>query len=232
VKFSALIAVVAGMAFGCSSGQTVPAGSPGPPSTTDATDAAAESSPLAAYVFACDDAQKFVLSRIAGRPDAMELTLGDRHQDLTRVRTGSGAQYVADGFSVWTTGREAMLEVAGRVTTCRENRRLSILEDARARGVEFRASGNEPAWVWELLADRMVFVGAYGADRVTTPRVDAASASTETGAVYRGVADNRRITVHVLPGPCVDTMSGELTAATVQVELDGKTYRGCGKALR
>jgi uncharacterized membrane protein len=40
------------------------------------------------------------------------------------------------------------------------------------------------------------------------------------------------MTVRVLPGPCVDTMSGDLVASTVQIELDGKTYRGCGEALR
>jgi uncharacterized membrane protein len=40
------------------------------------------------------------------------------------------------------------------------------------------------------------------------------------------------MTVRVVPGPCVDTMSGELAMSTVQVELDGKTYRGCGDALR
>ena len=85
-----------------------------------------------------------------------------------------------------------MLEVRGRVTTCRENRRRSILEDARARGVEFRASGNEPGWVWELLADRMIFIGAYGAERVTTPRSAAPSGTTPDGTVYVGVAEAHR----------------------------------------
>ena len=32
----------------------------------------------------------------------MDLVLGDRRQRLTHVRTGSGAQYTADGTSVWT----------------------------------------------------------------------------------------------------------------------------------
>jgi uncharacterized membrane protein len=135
-------------------------------------------------------------------------------------------------MSVWTKGREAMLEVAGRVTTCRENRRRSILEDARARGVEFRACGHEPGWVWELLADRMVFIGADGAERVTTSRSEASSAPTQGGAVYVGVGEAHRLTARVLPAPCIDTMSGDESASTVVVELDGKTYRGCGEALR
>jgi len=234
VHVLAVIVIVAGLMLGCRTGDPPSAESPGGSSSVaDGIDGPpSTSAPLAAYAFECDDEQTFVLSRIAGKPDALDLALGDRHQRLTHVRTASGAQYAADGVSVWTKGREAMLEVAGRVTTCRENRRRSILEDARARGVEFRASGNEPGWVWELLSDRMVFVGAYGADRMTTSRVDAPNASTQGGAVYLGVAESRRMTVRVVPGPCVDTMSGELTMSTVQVELDGKTYRGCGDALR
>ena len=230
----AAIVIVAGLMLGCRSGQAPPVESLGdPPRVADGVDVlAGTSAPLTALAFECDDGQKFVLTRVAGKPDAIDLRLGDRHQRLAHVRTGSGAQYIADGLSVWTKGREAMLEVAGRVTTCRENRRRSILEDARARGVEFRGSGNEPGWVWELLPDRMVFVGAYGAERMTTSRVDAPNVSTQGGAVYLGVAEGRRMTVRVLPGPCVDTMSGELAASTVQVELDGKTYRGCGEALR
>jgi len=125
-----------------------------------------------------------------------------------------------------------MLEVAGRVTTCRENRRRSILEDARARGVEFRASGNEPGWVWELLADRMVFIGAYGAERVTTSRSEAPSGGTPGGAVYAGAAEAHRLTARILAGPCVAPMSGDLSESTVEIELDGKRYRGCGEALR
>src|SRR5262249_42626417 len=156
---------------------------------------------------------------------------GDRRQRLTHDRTGSGAQYTAEGISVWTKGREAMLEVAGRVTTCREDRRRSIIEDARVRGVEFRASGNEPAWVLELMADRIVFVGAYGTERLTTPRTGGGT-SPQGVALDSGVVEGHRLTARVLPGPCFDTMSGEQSASNVEVEVDGKSYRGCGEALR
>lgn len=232
-KLLATIVIVAGLTVRCGSSQAPHVGSQdGPSSVADGVDApAAASAQLATYAFECDDEQTFVLSRVAGKPDAMDLVLGERHQRLTHVRTGSGAQYTADGISVWIKGREAMLETAGRVTTCREDRHRSILEDARARGVQFRASGNEPGWTWELLADRMVFVGAYGAERVTTSRADGA-ANTAQGAVYTGITGSHRLTARVLPGPCVDTMSGDPSASIVVVELDGKTYRGCGEALR
>ena len=234
MKVLAAIVIVAGLMLGCRSGQAPPVESLGDsPPVADGVDAlAGTSAPLTALAFECDDGQKFVLARVAGKPDAIDLHLGDRHQRLAHVRTGSGAQYTADGLSVWTKGLEAMLEVAGRVTTCRENRRRSILEDARARGVEFRASGNEPGWVWELLADRMVFIGAYGAERVTTSRSEAPSDGTPGGAVYAGAAEAHRLTARILAGPCVAPMSGDLSESTVEIELDGKRYRGCGEALR
>jgi uncharacterized membrane protein len=231
---TAIVIIAASLTPGCGSVQAPPVESLGGPSSIgDGIDASAvTSAPLAAYAFECDDEQKFVLSRVPGQPNAMDLVLDDRSQRLTHVRTGSGAQYAADGTSVWTKGGQAMLEVQGRVTTCRENRRRSILEDARARGVEFRASGNEPGWVWELLADRMIFIGAYGAERVTTPRSGAPSGATLEGAVYVGFAEAHKLTARVLPRPCVDTMSGDLSMSTVEVELDGRRYRGCGDALR
>jgi uncharacterized membrane protein len=230
----ATIVIVAGLAMRCRSGEPPSVESPaGASSVADGIDATGTTStPLVAYAFECDDQQRFVLFRVPKQPDAMDLVLGDRRQRLKHDRSGSGAQYAADGISVWTKGREAMLEVAGRVTTCREDRRRSILEDARARGVEFRASGNEPGWVLELMSDRMVFVGAYGAERVTTPRTGGAGGSTPGAAVYAGVVEGHRLTARVIPGPCFDTMSGEQLASSVEVELDGKRYRGCGEALR
>lgn len=222
---SITILIVAALTIGCRSAKNLP--------ISDEIDTpAATSAPLVAHAFECDDEQRFVLVNAAGQIDAIDLVLGERRHRLAYVRTGSGVHYEAEGMSVWTKGREAMLEVQGRVTTCRENRRRSIVEDARARGVEFRAFGNEPGWVWELLADRMVFVGAYGAERVTTSRADAPSATTSGGAVYAGAGEAHRLTARVLPGPCLDTMSGDLSASTVEIELDGKRYRGCGEALR
>jgi putative lipoprotein len=133
---------------------------------------------------------------------------------------------------VWTKGREATLELDGRVVTCVEDRRRSIREDARARGVEFRASGNEPGWVWELLGDRTVFVGAYGAERVTMPRPSRIAGPAIGEERYSVVTEAHRLTVRVVARPCVDSMSGERHPSTVEIELDGRVHRGCGEALR
>jgi putative lipoprotein len=133
---------------------------------------------------------------------------------------------------VWSKGREAILDLDGRVYRCLENRPRSIREDARARGVEFRASGNEPGWTWELLPDAMVFVGGYGTQRVTTPRPARPGRATSGETVHAASTETNRLTVRIRDNPCVDSMSGDHYSSTVEVEVDGKAYRGCGDALR
>jgi len=163
--------------------------------------------------------------------EAVDLVLPDRRYRLPRVVAASGVHYAAGAVSVWNKGREATLEIDGRASRCVENRPRSIAEDARARGVELRATGNEPGWTCELLADRLVFVEAYGARRVTTPRPARQSGSASGGDVYVAVTESHRLTVRIRPAPCVDTMSGERHGSTVEVELDGTSYRGCGDVL-
>lgn len=216
-KVALTVLVIAGLATACRS--TEPTTSP---------------APLAAHVFDCDSGSRLVLARVNGSAqagEAVDLILPDRRIRLPRVVAASGVRYAAGGVSVWNKGRDATLEVDGRVSRCVENRRRSIAEDARARGVEFRATGNEPGWVLELFADRLVFTEGYGAQRITVPRPPQQSDSTSSETVYVAVTEAHRLTARSRPARCVDTMSGDRHALNVEVELDGKTYRGCGDAL-
>ena len=107
----------------------------------------------------------------------------------------------------------------------------SGIQDARARGVEFRASGNEPGWTLEILADRLVFVGDYGATRATVPRPTPQATAGSNETAYVVITEAHRLTVRIRPGPCVDSMSGEPYEASVELDFDGRRYHGCGRAL-
>jgi uncharacterized membrane protein len=156
-------------------------------------------------------------TRMACPPEGYHLLLLD---DSGRVQVG-----LAPGGSRRTRSAPPSGEGDG-------HRRRTIMEDARARGVEFRATGNEPGWVLELFGDRIVFAGDYGARRLTTPRPPRQVGSATGEEVYVAATPTERMTVRIRPRPCVDTMSGQQHGTAVEVELDDKAYRGCGDVLR
>ena len=107
----------------------------------------------------------------------------------------------------------------------------SILESARQRGVTFRATGNEPSWLMEILEDRVVFRPGIDGEQVVTPS-PVVSADAATGErVYQGTDGARRLSVRISPGGCVDTMSGQRFEHAVVVQLGDRSYGGCGVTL-
>lgn len=104
-------------------------------------------------------------------------------------------------------------------------------EAARARGIEYRALGQEPGWYLEIdegVSMRLVY--DYGERDATTP---APRPSREDGAtVYHAATDAHDLRVVVEERPCSDVMSGLPFPDTVTVTIDGRSYRGCGRDLR
>lgn len=182
--------------------------------------------PLSAYAFDCANGPSFVM-RMVGT-DEIELVLTDSIRHLVHERTASGARYSDGRVSVWNKGREASLELSGKTYPCMEDRARSIREDARARGVEFRGSGNEPGWVLEVLRDRVVFAGDYGKSLAITPHPIMSIDPTGRTTVYTAVTEAHWLQVRVEDRRCIDSMSGEQYNAQVEVELDDDEYRGCG----
>ena len=181
-----------------------------------------------ARAFDCGDGPAFVLVPVLGGDAALELDRDVRR--LTRQVTASGARYSDGKVTVWNQGREALLELGALTYRCIESRPRSIRADARLRGVEFRATGNEPGWSLEMLQDRILFLEQDGA-RVTAPRPAPQVDPTSGGTVYAAETEAHRIRVLIRESECVDSMSGERSESSVAVEIDGRAYRGCGYAL-
>ena len=149
------------------------------------------------------------------------LELGRDVLRLTRQPTGSGARYSDGKVTVWNKGREASLDVGGLTYRCTESRAGSIRADARLRGVDFRATGNEA---------RLGARGAPGPDRVPRPgrgapdgAASGAAGRPESGeTVYAAEIDGHRLRVLIRERECVDSMSGERAESSVAVEMDGQ----------
>jgi len=182
------------------------------------------------YVYECSDGFGFV-ARIEG--EKAWLFLPNRTISLPHVRSASGARYRQGAVSFWSKGEEALLETGENSRrNCRNNRRKAIWEDAKLNGIDFRAVGNEPGWYLEIRRGNIiVFVGNYGQSRYQFATPAPFSDQQARKTTYR-VDDGGHDLMIVIEGRrCHDSMSGEALESTVTVTLDGKNYRGCGRAL-
>ena len=178
-------------------------------------------------VYECTGAE--FIARVG--PGEMALWLEDRYLVLSQVRSASGTKYEEGDVMFWSKGEEALLEVDGqRYNDCRLNHARAPWEDARRRGVNFRALGNEPGWQLEIRdGEHLLFVGDYGASR--TLLRDPTLVEEPGERVYRAGEGEQALEVTISDQFCTDTMKGEEFPFTVTVRQGFKTYYGCGRDL-
>ena len=209
----------------CSPDEQTPA-----PAGTDSPAPAASGRPGRTYVYACDDGTQFT-ARVEG--EQVWLFLPSATVNLPHVEAASGAKY-SDGSNLfWSKGESALLERDGHgPTECNNNRRKAVWEDAKLRGADFRAVGNEPGWYLELSRNYgIVFVTKYGSDRYTFALPDPVSNEKAGTTHYAVNADGHDLTILLERGPCLDTMSDERYETKVKVTFDGTELNGCGRPL-
>ena len=103
-------------------------------------------------------------------------------------------------------------------------------EEAKSRGIEFRAVGNEPGWFLEIDQEKwMRLLYAYGERMATTP----VPTPTVAGGVtrYQASGGGHTLDVTISSGPCSDGMSDQTYPLTVGVAIDGTDLHGCGRWL-
>lgn len=164
-------------------------------------------------------------------PGEMAVWLEDRYLILSQARSASGVKYAEGDVIFWTKGDEATLFLgAQRHTECQLAPGRAPWEDARRRGIDFRAVGNEPGWHLEIRdGGQMLYIGDYGMNRVMTP--DPGAEEVASGRIYHAVTEANELIVEIVDEACTDTMKGDSFPAQVNVTINGKTLRGCGMAL-
>lgn len=161
------------------------------------------------------------------------LLLPDERVVLPPAVSASGARYTNGAITYWSQGKEATVEVGGeRYDGCTEKSAGGPWEDARHRGIEFRAVGQEPGWYLEIDEGKQIlFVADYGTREITTPVPSPTTIAGGQGREYHAQTEAHDLKVRIVRKPCADVMSGERFPLTVTVTLDGKTYDGCGRRL-
>lgn len=172
-----------------------------------------------------------VATHYLGHADLMELSFSGRTVVLPIAVAASGARYADDaGNEFWTRGDSARLALAGEAAReCTRSARPSPWFDAAARGVRFRAIGNEPGWLLEVGHGERPSLRAeldYGERTVEleglAPAGDGWTAEAPDGT---GVA------LEVERRECSDGMSGARFEATVRLRVGDAAYDGCGAWL-
>ena len=198
---------------------------------TDAGEVAAAAvvSDAPTFVFGCTDGYEFVAK--VGEEEAWVFRPAGAVA-LAREVSASGAKYSDGTVTLWTKGQEALLEEVGAIhRDCRNDPRRAVWEHAKLRGVDFRAVGNEPGWLLEIVDGSTIVLDTdYGAKRYVFD-LPPAEQSESDATLYRTQASGHDLSVAVRGQPCRDTMSGEAFETQVTVVLDGRTLHGCGRAL-
>jgi len=165
-------------------------------------------------------------------PGEMAVWLEDRYLILSQVRSASGVKYEEGATIFWSKGEEAALWVDNQhYADCRLAPARVPWEDARRRGVNFRAVGNEPGWYLEIQRGRqLLFVGDYGMQRVMVP--DPGEESLGPTRIYHGITETNDLRVEIVDELCTDTMKGDIFPSQVLIYLNGTTLWGCGRDLR
>jgi uncharacterized membrane protein len=169
-----------------------------------------------------------VMARFLRKPERVVLFANGLRWTLPIAVSGSGVRY-ADGAGAEfrTRGATGTLTLDGDATrACTEAARPSPWNQALLDGLAFRGAGNEPGWFVEVGGGAAPALRAtldYGERELMVARV----ARTRDG--YAGKAtDGDAVSVRILQRSCRDGMSGQPFPATVELDVGGQAYRGCG----
>jgi uncharacterized membrane protein len=212
-----------------------PATTPPPVATPTTTNPASEPPPgvLRAYYWTCESGLEFVAKNL-WRENAVTLELHEGSRRLERVPSASGTKYADSSIEFWTKGGAGTFEHRpAKLAKCTETRAMSLVEDARARGVVLRGRGNEPGWTVEIgPQEKIRFETQYGNERYDFTGAQASGDLAERGRAYTAEGDGGTIQVVVRSETCQDDMSGESFELSFAVTYAGSTLHGCGARLQ
>lgn len=200
------------------------------PADTGSTAGSSATEP-ASFSYGCGGEFRFV-ARLKGGRESVRLVLPDTALTLPRVVSASGAKYGEGPYVYWSHGEKARLDTPRRsFTDCVNDEGGPGWLDAKARGVRFRAVGQEPGWILDVRRDGGIDIQAdYGEKVFSLPPSEPETDRADRTA-YRVETEAHRAAIVIEDVPCRDAMSGWPYESTVSMTLDGREYQGCGRWL-
>lgn len=160
-----------------------------------------------------------ISTKMACAPELMTL----EQSYLDTLAASTRVERRPDGTLALTTDNAAQLLF--------RRQEAASLQDARTRGIDFRAIGQEPGWVVEVAeGGDMTAVLDYGATSLMLPTPSAETAEDGT-VTYDASTDTDHLILRIKRKVCIDSMSGESHPSTVELLVNDKPYQGCGDWL-
>ncbi len=151
---------------------------------------------------------------------------------LSQVRSASGARYEEGDTLFWMKGEKAMLSYKGVLySQCVHNSSRDARDPHERRPVDFRAVGQEPPWLLEVVSQHNLnLITEYGQKRI---QLSEPEAIYKAGRVtFRAMDDINRVSAIVRRESCQDSMSDKVWPQTVSLWWNGRHYQGCGEFLQ
>jgi uncharacterized membrane protein len=167
-----------------------------------------------------------------GPEKAVAIDFHDGTRRLDQTVSASGAKYADAVVAFWTKGSTATLERQGTAPVqCEERRADSLREDARVRGVVYRALGNEPGWILEVGPGAgIVFETNFGSESHAFNAAHESAGADGASRTYTAGSGDQAIKATVRRERCVDDAGVEFDHSAT-IEFAGQTLRGCGTKL-
>ena len=102
---------------------------------------------------------------------------------------------------------------------------------AAKSGIDFKATGNEPAWILEIDFGKEIHFRTFQGDSARTPVPRPIREEPSGVVVYEATTEATKLRVSLQSKACTDASSGALADYTVAIQLNGKPYTGCGSYL-
>ena len=163
------------------------------------------------------------------RPKGVEVTTADRTVELAENSPPSPVRFSAGGVMLSGLGELIRFEDPGAVLWCRIEPVEVPWQEAKLRGVDFRAAG-DPPWTLEIKNGRAAeFTSGQGSARIViafpaaslAAKGETMTMSTASGSHSLSLLAERRLCHY----------AGSTMTLSVTVTLDGRAYKGCGRVL-
>ena len=179
------------------------------------------------FVYNCTNNYHFVAEL---KNDEAWLFLPSKTVQINKVESSSDVVYLSKQISYLYEGSKSTLTVDKKVYNCSNDAIAATFEKAKLSGVAFRAIGNEPGWILEMISDKeVVFLTSLGTVKTAFTVVE--KFSDGYSMEYKMKSTYNTLFVRIENRECKDTMVDRTYESMVYINFDGVNMQGCGKAL-